>query len=56
MAADAELSWSGGITITFSLADGYSKTDAFAEKINGSPVAFVPHKDKPCGKRSPIFV
>ncbi len=37
--ADAELVWNGSTTLTFELTDGYSKTDAFAVKVNGTAVA-----------------
>ncbi len=33
-----ELRWNGSVTLTFALAEGYSKTDAFAVKVNGSAV------------------
>ena len=37
--ADTELVWNGSTTLSFTLKDGYSKTDAFAVKVNGTPVA-----------------
>ena len=37
-AADAELTWRGSTTLTFELAAGYSKTDAFAVEVNGTTV------------------
>ncbi len=37
--ADTKLVWNGFTTLTFVLNDGYSKTDAFAVKVNGTPVA-----------------
>ena len=36
--ADTELVWNGNTTLTFELANGYSKTDAFAVKVNGDKV------------------
>jgi len=36
--ADTELGWNGSTTITFALADGYSKTDSFAVKVDGNKV------------------
>ncbi len=36
--ADTELVWNGSTTITFALADGYSKTNDFAVKVNGEKV------------------
>ena len=38
VAADTELVWNGSTTLTFALADGYSKTNDFAVKVNGNPV------------------
>lgn len=38
VAADTELVWNGSTTFTFALADGYSKTNDFAVKVNGNPV------------------
>ena len=37
--ADTELVWNGSTTLTFVLKNGYSKTGAFAVKVNGTPVA-----------------
>lgn len=36
--ADTGLVWNGSTTLTFVLKDGYSKTDAFAVKVNGTAV------------------
>ncbi len=36
--ADTELVWNGNTTLTFELANGYSKTDAFTVKVNGDKV------------------
>ncbi len=36
--ADTELVWNGNTTLSFELANGYSKTDAFAVKVNGDKV------------------
>ena len=33
-----EALWNGDVTLTFALADGYTKTDAFAVKVNGSEI------------------
>ena len=33
-----ELEWNGDTTITFTLADGYSKTNNFAVKVNRNPI------------------
>ena len=33
-----ELNWQENVTLTFALTAGYSKTDAFAVKVNGNPV------------------
>jgi len=33
-----ELSWRGDVALSFSLAEGYSKTDSFAVKVNGETV------------------
>ena len=37
-AEDTELVWNGSTTLSFALKDGYSKTSAFAVKVNGTPV------------------
>ena len=37
-ASTTEALWNGDVTFTFTLADGYSKTDAFAVKVNGSEI------------------
>lgn len=40
LSADKEsIAWTESATLTFSLAPGYSKTDKFAVKVNGTPVA-----------------
>ena len=36
--ADTELVWNGSTTLSFALKDGYSKTSAFAVKVNGTAV------------------
>lgn len=36
--ADADLAWNGSTTLSFALKDGYSKTSAFAVKVNGTAV------------------
>lgn len=38
-AEDTKLVWNGSTTLSFALKDGYSKTSAFAVKVNGTPVA-----------------
>ena len=38
-AGETELDWRQKLTLTFALADGYYKTDSFAVKVNGEPVA-----------------
>lgn len=38
---DAELVWNGSTTINIALADGYSKTDDFAVKVNNTEVELV---------------
>lgn len=37
-AEDTELVWNSSTTLSFALKDGYSKTSAFAVKVNGTPV------------------
>ena len=37
-AEDTRLVWNGSTTLSFALKDGYSKTSAFAVKVNGTPV------------------
>ncbi|GAB5611693.1 hypothetical protein JCM37173_22180 [Allocoprococcus similis] len=36
---DTELVWNGSTTLSFTLKDGYSKTGAFAVKVNETPIA-----------------
>lgn len=40
-----ELGWKDSAVLTFTLAPGYTKTDNFAVKLNGSPVTLVPGTD-----------